>query len=166
MGIRIGGETVGGIRIGGETVGGLKLGSETVYRKQTAPTAQDHAYTIVVGTTIGLLGWWDGQMGSITNGQVTLPNGSTTDIRQTMTAGNLSTNLRFLVRGSTNRALNQYPPTIETSRAGNTIRWTRGDRTQTFGQGTGVDYATTQGGLITTVFQIATTVNVLLKYTT
>ena len=32
MGLKIGGETVGGLKIGGETVGGMKIGSEIVYR--------------------------------------------------------------------------------------------------------------------------------------
>ena len=138
-------------------------GETQVFGEPYEPPAPSnvHRYTVTCGDRGGIVGWWDNNIGSVTNANITLPNGQSTDIRQTML---VSGSLRFLVRGSSGRGIDQFPPTITTSRAGTTVTWTRGSATQGFGQGTGVDYTTADSGA-TTVFQNGVTVNVALNYT-
>ena len=158
MGIKIGTEAAGGFKIGTEIVGGMKVGTEIIYRAVTAPTAY-HTYTITAGDRSGIIGYWDNNIGTITNENAPLIGaGGTAEIRQSMT---LSGIFRFLF-GTQNRPLSVFPATITTERAGTSILWTRPSTTQNFGQGTGLDYTTTQTSDVVTVFQNGVTINISL----
>ena len=158
MGVKIGTEAAGGFKIGTEIVGGMKVGTEIIYRAVTAPTAY-HTYTITTGDRGGIIGYWDNNIGTITNEDVTLSDGSTAEIRQSMVISGV---FRFLYR-TQNRPLSVFPATITTERAGTSILWTRPSTTQNFGQGTGADYTTTQTSDVATVFQNGVTISIDLS---
>lgn len=157
MSLKIGTETVGGLKIGTEVVGGMKIGTELIYRAGPAPS---HTYTITAGVRGGFVGYWDNNIGSITDETRTLADGTSTEIRQTMAQSGSGT-LRFLYRRP-GLTISTFPATIVTTRAGTSILWTRPNSPQNFGQGTGADYTTTQTADIGTVFQNGVTINVSL----
>ena len=156
MGVQIGTEAVGGFKIGTEIVGGMKVGTEIIYRSADPPF---HTYTITTGDRGGIIGYWDNNIGTITNEDVTLSDGSTAEIRQSMVISGV---FRFLYR-TQNRPISVFPATITTERAGTSILWTRPSTTQNFGQGTGADYTTTQTSDVATVFQNGVTISIDLS---
>lgn len=155
MGLKVGTETVGGLKIGTETVGGMKVGTEIIY--QAAPSPY-HTYTITAGDRGGIIGYWDNNVGTITNENAPLPDGGTAEIRQSMVVAGA---FRFLYR-TQSRPLSAFPSTIATTRAGTSVLWTRPATTSNYGQGTGADYTTTQTADVTAMFQDGVTINVEL----
>ena len=103
----------------------------------------------MVGSRSDVRGWWDGRAGSITDGSYTLSDGSNGRIRQFMrsTTGVSipSGRIRFLFNG--NRAANLFPDRIIARNGANQVELTPPNprATQSFGQGTGMDYTISSG---------------------
>ena len=105
-----------------------------------------HTFTITCGTTSGLVGYWDGNIGTITNATYTLPNGSDATIRQCMIGGIIGTTneVRFLLNqpGLSTSDADRFPLRIVATNGDNSVEFIpqNPDQIASFGQGIGRDY--------------------------
>ena len=133
-----------------------------------------HTFKITCGSRSGLLGYWDGNIGSITNATYQLPNGSNATIRQCMSGSPIGglDEVRFLLNqaGLTASDTDQFPLRLEISRGSlsTTLTPQNPDQIQAFGQGIGRDYikaAGAGGSRVDQIFANNTTVTVVAHYT-
>ena len=144
----------------------------------TAPVGTlRHSYSIDVGgPSRGIIGYWFNNLGSITNANYILPNGTSAIIRQTMVddpsavGGSIEPGeMRFLLSsgGVSTSSVDQFPIRIVCSLSrGASVEFVphSPDQIASFGQGIGRDYDRSSGSLISEVFTVNSTVNVQLFY--
>ena len=148
------------------------------YHDSAAPAvlALRHTYTITVGMSAVLQGYWLNNLGNITDATYALPNGSDAVIRQTMISnpsavggGVAAPNeLRFLINqsGLGIGDVAQFPRRLVVSRGTDeaVCEPQSPDQIAAFGQGIGRDYARMSGTALATIFANTETVTVKLYY--
>ena len=122
-------------------------GSDTwtvAYTISAAVSNNNHSYSITSGARSGITGYWDANIGSITDANYTTPNGTSVRIRQSMV---VSSNFRFLINGSGigSGSADQFPTEIRLTYNGAESVWSNPGSVNVFGQGAGRDYTLTSG---------------------
>lgn len=128
-----------------------------------------HTFTITAEAGRGVIGYWDGRVGSINNRDYTTPNGSTARIRQMMMSdANFGTNeLRFLIRqdGLGVGDTEQFPVRLVCMSGGNEVVSVLKSplEIRSYGQGIGMDYRL-QSGTLSNVFADNNEITIQLWY--
>ena len=108
-------------------------------------------YTVrSTGSRSGIVGYWDGNIGTISASTYTLPNGKTATVRQTMYGGSIGAQeLRFLINaaGLGVGDIDQFPDRISARDNVGTTNFVLKSPPEigAFGQGIGMDYVRTAG---------------------
>ena len=148
------------IRLGSLNITGVGFLPSGATPEPPAPTP-DHDYSITAGARDAFIGYWDNNIGTITDENFSPLGIGSREIRQSMWTGSA---FRWLIRGSSRPASN-YPDRIIATSGANTVTFEQPDpptRTN-YGQGTGMDYVV-QSGTATDVFVNGATINIGLHY--
>lgn len=135
-----------------------------------APTPY-HTFSLVCGSRSGgFVGFWHSgnpanQMGTMTDRVYTLPNGNSTQIRQFMVGGSITSGKVRYLFGQTRYQADQFPTRIVAVNGSNTLVLTKPDPATIIsaGQGNGLDFDVESGSIAST-FNNGETINVEIYY--
>ena len=136
---------------------------DLLFEAPPAPPAPYHSFSIVCGAARGFIGRWLNNIGTITDGTYTIPNGSSVDIQQFMIGGSITAGTVRFVIGRNRYPTDQFPTRIVARNGATEIVLMRPDVILEVGQGNGQNY-TGDATLHTSVFVNGATVTADLYY--